>query len=185
MRKYIFLAVLLILARSSHAQTEFSKRHGVRFMATLSPGYMFGLNEGVVSLSGSWNYYISEHISVHGEGGYFLSSLEDKSRVRTNHSLIGGLNYHFKANKRFDPFIGMQPGAGFFTPESGLFVQYKTEVVPIISFIGGMNYYVGSIFNFFVHLRYMQGQSLSYLPLRMPLSEIRIMAGLGFNFGVK
>jgi len=51
--------------------------------------------------------------------------------------------------------------------------------------VAGMNYYVGSIFNFFVHLLYLQSQSLEHLPVKMPLSKIRLMAGLGFNFGVK
>ena len=185
MRKTTFLAAMLILVISSNAQTEFNKRHGVRLMGTLSPGYMLGLKEAVVSLSGSWSYYLSEHVSVHGEGSYFLTSLNDFSRVSSNHSLLGGLNYHFKANTRFDPFLGMQPGAGFFTREGGKLVQYKTEVVPVISFVAGMNYYVGSIFNFFVHLLYLQSQSLEHLPVKMPLSEIRLMAGLGFNFGVK
>jgi hypothetical protein len=185
MRAFIISIALSLVCFPILTHAQISKRHGLRTMGTLSPGYMFGLKEGVVSLSGSWSFYLNEHISVHGEGSYFLTSLEEFSRVSDNSSLLGGLNYHFTANKRFDPFIGMQPGAGFFTREGGQLVSYKLEVVPLISFIGGVNYYVGSFFNFFVHLRYLQGQAINNPEFKSSLSEIRLMAGLGFNLGVK
>lgn len=184
MKAIVIGIVLSLICMSTLTQAQISKRHGLRTMGTLSPGYMVGLKEGVVSLSGSWSYYLNEHISVHGEGSYLLSNLTG-TMVGKNHSLLGGLNYHINKNSRFDPFVGMQPGIGFFTRHGNELNTYKSEIVQLISFVAGMNYYVGSIFNFFVHFRYLQGQSLSYLPVRVPLSEIRLMAGLGFNLGVK
>lgn len=185
MKAIVIGIVLSLICISTLTQAQISKRHGLRTMGTLSPGYMVGLKEGVVSLSGSWSYYLNEHVSVHGEGSYFLTSLNDFSRVSNNSSLLGGVNYHFTANQRFDPFVGMQPGAGFFTLEGGKLVSYKMEVVPLISFVGGVNYYVGSIFNFFIHLRYIQGQAINNPAAKISLSEIRLMAGLGLNLGVK
>ncbi|MEX1188713.1 MAG: hypothetical protein WED33_05600 [Bacteroidia bacterium] len=157
-------------------------------MATFSPGYMFGLKEAVTSLSGDIEYYLSEKVSIDGEGSIFLSSITSDGRVSENNQLFGGLNYHFTENKKADVFLGMQPGVAFFDAKSlkgETEIYRKPEIIPLISFSGGVNYYVGSIFHFFIHMRYIQGEARQIPQAQYSLNEIRLLAGLGFNLGVK
>jgi hypothetical protein len=180
--------LLLICLSAGNSIGQISKTHGLRAMATFSAGYMFGIQETVSSLSGDIEYYLNEKVSIQGEGSIFLSSFASQSRVNENSQLYGGINYHFTENKKADVFLGMQPGVSFFKlnnlnqePE----INKNPEVIPLISFSGGLNYYVGSIFHFFLHARYIQGQTIGNPQARFSINEIRFSAGLGFNLGVK
>lgn len=168
--------------------SQFSKEHGVRSMATFSPGVLLSQKSGVVSLSGNFNYYLQEQISFQGEGSYFLANLDKSEFITKNHQLFGGFSYHFLSQKRTDLFLGLHPGVSFFqsatVAPTDFIILSKLEVIPLISFSGGLNYYVGSIFHFLLHIRYVQGQAFTS-GIRTPLSELRFMAGLGFNLGVK
>ncbi len=157
-------------------------------MATFSPGYMFGMSEAVTSLSGDFEFYLSERISIQGEGSVFLTSFTSNTRVSENNQLFGGLNYHFTENKKADVFLGMQPGVSFFSAQSlkgEPEIYRKPETIPLLSLSGGINYYVGSIFHFFLHARYIQGQAIQNPQSRYSINEIRFLAGLGLNLGVK
>jgi len=186
MKSQVLFFLFCLTAGNSFGQI--SKTHGVRVMSTLSPGYMFEIKETVSSLSGDLEFYLNEKVSIKGEGSIFLSSFASQSRVNDNSQLFGGINYHFTENKKADVFLGMQPGVSFFKlnnlnqePE----INTNPEVIPLISFSGGLNYYVGSIFHFFIHARYIQGQTIGNPQARFSINELRFLAGLGFNLGVK
>jgi hypothetical protein len=186
MKKLLIFSALCLFVVIADAQGTFTKRHGFRAMGTLTPGVFTSNASTALYFSGNWDYYFNEHISMTGEGHVFLSNLTGNSNITSYHSVLWGMNYHFLENTQLDPFIGMQPGFGFV---NGLRIFGNTpnafETVPLITFSAGTNFYVGSIFHFFVNVRYLQGQSLSATDYKLSLSEFRFMGGLGWNLGVK
>jgi len=187
MKKFILVIALVGVAISATTQDKIKKAHGIRMMGTFSPGILTAIGEPVYYLTGHWNYYFNEHISLVGEGSYFMSSLKTPSTITANHKLLGGFNYHFNTEKRFDPFIGLQMGVGLVGGQSLQLINVKrlNEVVPLMSPTIGMNYYVGSIFHFFGHVRFNSGTSLEAFSENRSMDEWQLLVGLGLNFGVK
>jgi hypothetical protein len=179
-----FLPVLFVFIGFSSYSQVIDKTHALRLMGTIAPGYLLNKNYGTVYLSSSVDYYLNEKVSIYGAADWYLESLPANKPLRTNHSIFAGINYHFKEKAKFDPFIGFQPGVSYVKLRNSNNVS-NIEIVPIGSIMAGVNYYVGSIFNFFVHLRLLNGRAVERLGGPYSLSEIRFMAGLGFNFGVK
>jgi hypothetical protein len=185
MKKLLLLFSLWLLGCFLQAQDSFTKTHGLRAMGTLAPGF-FTSGATAVYFAGDFDYYLNERISVNGEGHYFLSDLHGNPQIINYHALLAGVNYHFTESKQFDPFIGMQPGLGLVEGVRLIGMSpSRFEAVPLLSFCAGTNFYVGSIFHFFVKVRYLQGHSLSATDYKVPLGEFRLMAGLGFNVGVR
>lgn len=186
MKKLLIVVFCQLVYFSTFSQGAFSKSHGFRAMGTLAPGVFTGNGATSIYFAGDWDYYFNEHISMNGEGQYFLSNLTGSNSFNSYHALLWGMNYHFTQNNQLDPFIGMEPGIGFVDGNRILGAKArKFEMVPLITFSAGTNFYVGSIFHFFVKVRYLQGQSLSATDYHLSLSEFRFMAGLGLNIGIK
>jgi len=187
MKKYIIVAFSLGFMISASGQDKIKKAKGIRLMGTFSPAVLTSIGEPVYYLTGHWNYYFNEHISLVGEGSYYMSSLKSPSEITANHKLLGGFNYHLKSESRFDTFIGLQMGIGLVGGQSLQLINVKrlNEVVPLISPTVGMNYYVGSIFHFFGHLRFNSGTSLEAFSEKRNMDEWQMLVGLGLNFGVK
>ena len=185
MKKLLLVSSFWLLGYVLQAQDTFTKTHGLRAMGTLAPGF-FTSGASAVYFAGEFDYYLNERISVNGEGHYFLSDVHGNPQIINYHSLLAGVNYHLTENSPFDPFVGMQPGLGLVEGVRLIGTSSsRFEAVPLLSFCAGTNYYVGSIFHFFVKVRYLQGQSLSATDYKVPLGEFRLIAGLGFNVGVR
>jgi hypothetical protein len=123
---------------------------------------------------------------MNGEGHYFLANLTGNTSITSYHSVLWGMNYHFLEHNQLDPFVGMEPGFGFVDGTRLIGSKPNAfETIPLITFTAGTNFYVGSIFHFFIKVRYLQGQSLSATDYHLSLSEFRFMGGLGWNLGVK
>lgn len=186
MKKHLIVFFSLLVYFSANSQGTFSKTHGFRWMGTFAPGVFTANGATSIYFAGDWDYYFNEHISMNGEGQYFLAKLSGNSSINSYHALLWGMNYHFTHNKQLDPFFGMEPGLGFVDGVRLLGSKpWRFETVPLITFSAGTNFYVGSIFHFFVKVRYLQGQSLSATDYHLSLSEFRFMAGLGLNLGIK
>ena len=160
-------------------------------MGTFSPVWMPANGNVYYGFSGNWNYYLGEHVSIQGEGTYFLNTLQpSRNGLGSLHKLQGGLSWHFLSKNAFDPFIGLHPGVGILTYYRNTnLIQVasmpENDIVPMVSIAGGANYYVGSIFHFFLHLRYSNGRTYAAQSGLQNLSEIQLSLGLGLNFGVK
>jgi len=179
--KNFFILFLLLSNMFAYSQDQIPRKGLVKGMATISPAKMFGYNESYFYLHGNLEGYLSDNVSVSGDG---YMSLGQQTRApeafRKINNLFFGLNYHFiKGNGDF--YIGVQPGVCIATLETIspkiLIAHYGTS--PVFSAVAGYNYFVGKYFNFFVQTRYIVG-SHNY-DLHKSLSEIRFSAGLGFN----
>lgn len=181
--KKCFVLLLLCFSIGVNAQTAtYVPRKGlIKAMATLSPGKMFGYNESYFYLHGNVEGYVSDRVSISGEGYVSLGQqTKAPEAFKTINNLFFGINYHF-IKKNGDFFIGAQPGVCIaeletFAPKVP---QAHTGTSPVFSALIGYNYFVGRYFNFFVEARYIAG-SHNY-DMHKDLSEIRFSAGLGFN----
>jgi hypothetical protein len=180
--------VLMGLAAQAQDNNTFVKKYLLRTQGNLSVGYMVKQKTVPAYIGGDFDYFIDERVSWYGEGSFFVTSTSDEVgyKIKHNHAILSGVNIHLTANKRFDPYIGINPGimiSQFGSTNIIIGPQYtKVGVSPVFSAAVGINYYVGSIFNFFVRARYIQGQFFANSMERIPLSEFRFSAGLGWNW---
>jgi hypothetical protein len=68
--------------------------------------------------------------------------------------------------------------------EEGIIKNTPYTPVPLASASIGCNYYVGSIFHFFVKVQGVVGQVTSTLPTTQRLDELKFTGGLAFNLRI-
>lgn len=184
--KKIITALLLFIAISASAQPIVESRKGnLRTQGNLAGGYLFAQKSAGAYLAGDFDLFIDERVSITGAGWYGFKTGDNRSGLLRNHALFSGFNYHPVKKGRWDPFIGISPGMGIaeikFMDGEGV-AQTTVGVAPLISGEAGCNYYVGSIFNLFVKFRAVTGQARGDAPAPVRLDEIKVSAGLGWNF---
>jgi hypothetical protein len=180
--------VLMGIAAQAQDNNTFVKKYLLRTQGNLSVGYMVKQKTVPAYIGGDFDYFVDERVSWYGEGSFFVTGTSDEVgyKIKHNHAILSGVNIHLTKEKRFDPYIGINPGimiSQFGSTNMIIGPQYtKVGVSPVFSAAVGINYYVGSIFNFFVRARYIQGQFFANSMERIPLSEFRFSAGLGWNW---
>ena len=179
--KPLIISLLLIHALLIEAQDKsFVIKGLISGRLTLSPSLSFSNNNSAFYLHGNLEHYVSENISLVGEGYYYLGELSSAENIFSfNHSLFFGASKHFTKGKN-DWYIGFQPGLSF-TKLNNVYTLSPTQIGanPLASFVTGYNFYMGSIFHYFVQARYVAGSH--HYDVYKGLSELRLSAGLGFN----
>ena len=157
----------------------------IRTQGNLAPGYLFSQKDVTAYVNGDVDYFVDDRTSVFGSLWASFNMGNNPKGLYANHALFFGINYHFLRPMRIDPYIGFTPGiglarAGYVDSLGGL---HKTPFtpVPLIGVSAGFNYYVGSIFHFFVKAQFTAGQIFSNLPVEKRVDELKITAGLGYN----
>lgn len=194
-RLLVLLACMAGMAAHAQDESSFNKKYLLRTQGNLSLGYMVKQKVVPSYIGGDFDFYFDERVSFYGEGSFFVTQTSDPVgyKIKHNHAILSGVNIHLVQGKRFDPYIGINPGIMIsqFGPVGDVnltvynppFTQNtRVGVSPVFSVATGINYYVGSIFNFFVRVRYIQGQYFGTSMERIPLSEFRFSAGLGWNW---
>lgn len=176
-------SILLFAGNILLSQEKQTIRPGlIRSQATLSPSYQFANKKSHFFLHGNFEAYLNKHVSVCGDGYYYLNSLSDNSSFSFNHSTFAGLLGHITKNNN-DFYIGIQPGISFTKLNESyygdLLVKTSVGINPLFSSVIGYNYFVNNFFHFFVQSRIVLG-SHNY-DISTSLNEVRLSAGLGFN----
>lgn len=184
--KNTFLIFLLsIIVGKMIAQDSTIVRKGlIRAQLTISPSYMFSDQRAYFYLHGNLEGYVSDRISLAGEGYYNLGDLSaDKDLFNYNHSGFFGASYHF-TKKNNDLYVGLQPGLSFtkLSDTTNSISQTQLGINPLFSPVIGYNFYVNKVFHFFIQSRLVIGQH-NY-DIHKDLSEFRFSAGLGFNINM-
>lgn len=185
-RKKILTAFFLLAVLSVSAQPIVENRKGnLRTQGNLAGGYLFAQKAAGAYLVGDFDLFIDERVSITGAGWYGFKMSDNSNGLNRNHAIFSGFNYHFLKKGKWDPFIGLSPGLGIaelqYSDSEGI-PQSTVGIAPLISGEIGCNYYVGSIFNLFVKARAVSGQVRGEAPTPARLDEIKISAGLGWNF---
>jgi hypothetical protein len=183
--KKVMLFALILCAIQLAAQPIVENRKGnIRVQGNLAAGYLFKQKTTNGYIAGDADVFIDNRVSVTGEIWYGFKLHRNKTGLLNNHAVFGGLNYHFLKQGRWDPYVGLSPGVGVvktgFINKDG---KDATDfaVAPVLSAVVGCNFYVGSIFHFFVKMRPVIGQAFSGNPNPVALHEMKISAGLGWN----
>jgi hypothetical protein len=180
------LALTIFIFVQSHAQKIWDERRGcVDVQGNLAPGYMFEQKIVTAYVDGDMEAFLDDRFAF--TGALWVSfATTDRSHpgIRVNEAVLAGANYHFLKPGRFDPFVGFTPGIGlvrasYRSGENIVMTPYSA--VPLAGLTIGFNYYVGSIFHFFVKAEGVAGEMFGKLPAPQRLDEIKFMAGLGYN----
>lgn len=131
---------------------------------------------------GNLEGYVSENISLSGDGYYYLGDMDKNDFLRYHNSLFAGFNWHLLGEGQADLFLGIQPGISFTTLRSQASNQ-TLAINPLTSINIGFNYFLNEYFNFFIHGKTVFGRHATYEV--HSLNELRISAGLGFSLPLK
>lgn len=197
----ICISAILLVFSAGYAQQsttrQFTKHGIVRAQATISPGYMTVLKSSPVYLHGDLEYFLEEQISVRGDSYFYLTDLDDSRPFEYNHSSFAGVLYHFKKERPFDLYLGIQPGASFAnanryrplglcaSPTADCDLRSEPSVDPLISALVGFNFFADKYFHLHMGARYIYGTHRSKGVSPISLQEIRFSFGLGFNLNAK
>lgn len=180
----MLIAAIFIFLQSP-AQKIWNERRGcISTQGNLAPGYLFQQKTVTGYIDGDMELFLDDRFAF-GGSVWVSFATTDKSHpgIRINDAVFGGANYHFLKPGRFDPFIGLSPGvalarANYRDGETMKMTNYT--LAPLIGATIGFNYYVGSIFHFFVKAEGVAGEMFG-APTPQRLDEIKFMAGLGYN----
>lgn len=162
----------------------FDRTGTLRAQANLAGGYLFQQKDYAAYITGDFDLYVSQRVSITGEGWYSFALTSNQEGLQKNHALYTGFSYHLLRHKHWDPYVGFSPGAGFVSVSyagDGRRTETNIMVTPLASFTAGCNWYVGSIFHFFLKLRFTSGQVMGDMPEPVRLEELKITGGLGWN----
>lgn len=153
----------------------------LRAGATYSVGTVMSLHINNVYINGNLEYYADNKISVRSDACLFINSLDNSKLLKQNHQLFFGACYNFPVKSHFDPFIGFQPGVAYQQLNSAY--ADPATFSPLVSVLGGFNYYAEKWFHIMVNIRYVAAQHLDEISL-FNLNELSFAFGLGWNMDV-
>lgn len=182
----ILLLFILLLAMDASSQKIWETRKGcIRSQGNIAGGYLFAQKQPSAYINGDMDLYLNDRVAFTGSVWFsFALNQKNETGLKANHAVFSGFNYHFLKPSRWDPFIGLSPGMGLVQAaykNGDMLKRTPYTPVPLISASIGCNYYIGSIFHFFVKVQGVAGQVFSTLPVPKRLDELKFMAGLGWN----
>lgn len=179
-------ALLCVPALACSAQGGSSLGLGLlRGSAAISPGLMVHEDASNIYLSGKLEYFIDQRISFRGEGFWYRGSQREQDLLAQNSQIAFGPFYHF-AKGRSDLSIGFEPGISLVQPARPviLIVSEPLRAVPNVSLCAGYTFAVWEYFHFFVDARYVHASYPGAIGEPLPLDEVIIGGGLGFQVQV-
>ena len=186
----VILSSLLFISANAQKKEKmpiWEVRKGcLSFQGNLAPGYLFFQKDVTAYVNGDVECFVDDRTAVFGSLWASFNMGNDPKGLFANHALFTGINYHFLKPQRIDPYIGLTPGIGLVRAgySDSLGNLHKTDFtpIPLIAVAAGFNYYIGSVFHLFVKAQFTAGQIFSSLPVEKHVDELKITAGLGYNF---
>ncbi len=158
----------------------------LRGSAAISPGFMVHEQANNFYLSGKLEYFIDARISFRGEGFLFRGDQHEPALLAQNSQLAFGPFYHF-AKGRSDLAFGFEPGLSLVQPARPVALDAiePLRVVPNVSLCAGYTFAVWEYFHFFLDARYVHASYPGAIGEPLPLDELIIGGGLGFQLNTK
>lgn len=185
------LATLLfmLLPFFHQAQQVNREMHGMLLaQPTIAPS--FTTDSGLMNsyFHATLEYFPESRFSLRTDGQYFLSTQGNVQPFQFSHKMFLGVAYHH-VWRDASFYAVFQPGAAYskqntYTYRDSLVTTPPLRVSPMIGVTIGANYYFWKIFNFFAACNYNYGLYIPEYGKALSLGEIRISAGLGWNFRV-
>lgn len=185
MRPLFFAACLLCVNHLSAQKNDnpFELRKGaLRSSGAISPGLMKNGDGVNIYLHGNFDFFLSEHFSLRGDGFYYVTTTGGFNTFVKNHQLFSGFSFHGKP-QGFSPYAGMLMGLSF-TQLNNPGIVYDPDVMgvcPVASPHAGFNFYGEKYFHIFAEARYVVGRHFPEHRSPVSLNELRFSFGLGWN----
>ncbi len=175
----------------------------LRMQLTITPSWDIkgssGNNSGSIAsnrtnvyLHGTIEYYWTERFSMRGDGYYFINKDKKNGGLKQNHSVQVGASYHLRKGMGIDPFIGLCAGVSYvrvfpmdITRGDGVVWQnfpVAGHLEPVWAPRVGINFFSAKVFHFFIEAQYLMGTYRPPVGPILSLNEVRVSAGLGYNF---
>lgn len=184
----IIITLLLVLFNVSNttAQRIWETRKGcIRSQGNLGGGYFLAQKKVSAYLNGEMELFFEDRFAYTGAICFsFVTIKKNETGIKMNHAVFSGANFHFLKPSRWDPYVGLTPGAGLVRAVYKQGDELKTTsylLAPLVSAQIGCNYYVGSFLHFFVKTQFVAGQVFGSLPLAQRIDELKFMGGMGWN----
>lgn len=160
----------------------FATRGLVSAAASIGPGFMLDQPITNIYVTGDWNIFIEDRISLRGQGSWFIDAQQDSSLLKQNSQLSFGPFYHW-AKGRLDISAGLMPGVSLTQLNVPMMSETAAplKVLPNISVSGGATYYVWKYLHFFANVRYVHAEYTGATTGSLPLDEIIVTGGLGWQ----
>ena len=189
LNRIIVMLTLALMCNAAQAQKIWEERTGCAIaQGDLAPGYLFAQKTVTAYVDGDAALFLDNSFAMEGAlWGSFATAAAGPTGVKKNEALFWGAEYHFLKPSRWDPFVSFTPGVGVVQVaynEEGVIKNTPYTPVPLASASIGCNYYVGSIFHFFVKVQGVVGQVSSTLPTTQRLDELKFTGGLAFNLRI-
>jgi len=183
--KFFVIVFFALLCETAYAQKIWEERTGCAIgQGDLAPGYLFAQKTVTAYVDGDLAIFFENHFAAEGSIWIsFATAAQGPTGVKFNDALFWGAEYHFLKPGRWDPFVAFTPGVGLVQVayNDGEITRTPFTAVPLGSAAIGCNYYVGSIFHFFLKVQGVVGQVSSTLPKTQRLDEMKFLGGLAFN----
>ena len=183
-RPLFFAACLLgVHLTAQNNDNPFELRKGaLRSSGAISPGLMKDGDGANIYLHGNFDFFLSDHFSLRGDGFYYITTTGGFNTFKKNHQLFSGFSFHAKP-QGFSPYAGMLMGRSFteLNTPGIVFDPDVMGVCPVVSPHVGFNFYGEKYFHIFAEARYVTGR---HFPEHLPpfsLNELRFSFGLGWN----
>jgi hypothetical protein len=185
LNKIMLILMLAFICKTTQAQKIWEERTGCAIaQGDLAPGYLFAQKTVTAYVDGNAALFLDNNFAMEGAlWGSFATAAAGPTGIKKNEALFWGAEYHFLKPSRWDPFVSFTPGVGLVQvaySEEGIIKNTPYTPVPLASASIGCNYYVGSIFHFFVKVQGVVGQVTSTLPTTQRLDELKFTGGLAF-----
>jgi hypothetical protein len=190
---FLHLLVMVFTMNGQNEKQPFRYQSILKATATITPGFLLNNKQTNIYLNGELEYFLDDKLSFRTDGFWMAGAQEKPSLLQQNNSIFFGALYHIHKN-RFDYFFGLQPGLFLTKPNTtndavispyGVTVTYKTDydykLLPSLSPITGITFYVSDYFNFFLNIRYVYARYYGYENAVLNIDEFRVSAGLGFQ----
>ena len=158
----------------------------VRGSVAISPGFMLQHPVTNIYVVGKLEVFTDKRISLRGEGLWYIDSQQRTPVLQQNSQLAFGPFYHF-TSKRLDLCIGFEPGVAFSRPvqDTTFLEPAPLRAIPNMALCAGLTYSIWDYFQFFVDARYVHARYTGPYSNGLPLDEVLLGAGLGWQVPVK
>lgn len=184
----ITLTILLLAAFRTQAQDEapVAEPMLVRGSVAISPGFMTQRPLTNIYVVGKLEVFADERISWRGEGLWYIGNQQDSPLLEQNSQITFGPFVHF-THKRLDFALGIEPGVALTRPgmDSTFLEPAPLRVIPNMALCGGLTFAVWDYFQFFIDARYTHANYTGPYSNLIPLDEVVLGAGLGWQVPVK
>ncbi len=180
-RIFSVFSLLVVISCNGFSQSQpdapFARKGLIKANSTFGFGKLIQDEIFNTHLVSELEYFLEDPISLKGENILFLNHINNSDLLRFSGITSFGPMFH-KTNGNWDFHLGMMAGVALTKPRGE---DFNLKVNPTVSLQTGVTYYVWDYFNFFTQLRYVQNAYRGYINGSLPLNEVIIITGLGFQ----